>query len=62
MNFQALRNFRIAFETSLGTGLPRLMRTVRFESERTRYLAAFDLLQENTSPEVLPANPGTNVS
>ena len=62
MNFQALRNFRIAFDTSLGTGLPPMMRTVRFESDGTRYLAEFDRLKQNTSPEDLPANPGTNVT
>ena len=34
----------------------------RFESDGTRYLVAFDRLQENTLPEDLPAKPGANVS
>jgi hypothetical protein len=62
MNFGALRNFRIAFDTNLGARLPPMMRTVRFESDGTRYLVAFDRLQENTSLQDLPAKPGTNVS
>jgi hypothetical protein len=62
MNFQALRNFRIAFDTSLGTELAPMMRTVRFESDGTRYFAAFDRQKQNTSREGLLAKTGTNVS
>jgi hypothetical protein len=57
-----LRNIRIVFDKNLGAGLPPIKRAVEFESGGTRYYAAFDQLQENTSQEDLPAGPGTNAS
>lgn len=57
-----LRVIRIVFDKNLGAGLPPVKRAVEFESGGARYFAVFDRLQQNTSPEDLPAGPGKNAS
>lgn len=46
-----LRVVGITFNQRLAPGLPPLERAVEFESGGTRYYAAFERLQENTSGE-----------
>ena len=55
-----LQMIGIVLDRNLGAGLPPIKRAVEFESGGTRYYAAFDRLQENTSPEDMRAGPGTN--
>ena len=55
-----LRVIQIVFDKHLGGRRSPIKRAVEFESGGIRYYAAFDTLQENSSPEALSDDSGTD--
>jgi hypothetical protein len=53
-----LRMIQIVFDKQFGAQLPPIKRAVEFECGGSRYYAALDRLQENTSQEELLSGPG----